>query len=101
MKKIKVLYEDRNILAIDKPSGIMVHPAPEQARGRARPDEKTIVDIFRKKYPNIAVVHRLDKETSGVLLLAKNEKAQEFLKKQFQARTIKKIYHAIVSGKVK
>jgi len=92
--KIKILYEDSNLLAIDKPSGILVHP-DENSK------EKTILDIFQKKYPKLEIIHRLDRETSGVLLIAKNAKAHEFLKKQFMARTVKKIYHAIVSGYVK
>ena len=92
--KIKVLYEDSNIIAIDKPSGILVHPDQ-------RSKEKTILDLFLEKYPKIEIVHRLDKETSGVMLLAKNKKAYEFLKNQFKNREIKKTYHAIVSGFVK
>lgn len=92
--KIKVLYEDVNILAIDKPSGILVHPDKTSK-------EKTILDWAIKKYPKAKLAHRLDKETSGVMLIAKNEKAYEFLKEQFQNRKIKKIYHAIVSGNVK
>ncbi len=80
--KIKILYDDKDILAIDKPSGILV-------------------DSIAEAYPDFILAHRLDKETSGVLLLAKNEKAREFLKKQFSARTIKKIYIAIVNGSVK
>jgi len=101
MKKIKILYEDKDILAIEKPSGILVHPVPEQVRNGAGPKGKTIIDIFKKKYPKIEIVHRLDRETSGVLLLAKNEKAHEFLKRQFQNREVKKIYAAIVNGFVK
>ncbi len=106
-KKIKVLYEDSNILAIDKPSGILVHPdgrskpASTREGSSTRGGEKTILDIFIKKYPKLEIVHRLDRETSGVLLLAKNKKAHEFLKSQFKDRKIKKIYHAIVSGNVK
>lgn len=111
---IKVLYEDSNILAIDKPAGISVH-----TDGKSK--EKTITDWVLKKYPKMknvgepisvkdspsqkvprpGVVHRLDKETSGVLLLAKNQKAHEFLKSQFMNREIKKVYCAIVSGSVK
>ncbi len=112
---IKVLYEDSNILAIDKPSGISVHPD-----GRTK--EKTITDWVLKNYPKMknigepmflenkgekieikrpGIVHRLDKDTSGVLLLAKNKKAYEFLKKQFQDREVKKNYVAIVNGWVK
>ena len=70
--KLKILYQDTNILAIDKPAGILV-------------------DEVIEKYPKFVLAHRLDRETSGVLLLAKNTKAHEFLKKQFQERTIKKI----------
>src|SRR3989344_1758553 len=92
--RIKILYEDSNILAIDKPSGVLVH-------SDSRSKEETIQDYFLKKYPKLEVVHRLDLETSGVLLLAKNKKAHEFLKKQFVDRQIKKIYVAIVTGSVK
>jgi 23S rRNA pseudouridine1911/1915/1917 synthase len=91
MQKIKILYEDKDILVIDKPSGALVHPDQ-------RSKEETILDFFIKKYPKLEIVHRLDKETSGVLILAKNKKAHEFLKKQFQERTIKKKYLAIVEG---
>ncbi len=120
--KIKVLYEDKDVLVIDKPSGISVHPAA----GGVNPDgrtkdpstllraEKTITDWVLKNYPKMknvgepmgeidrpGIVHRLDKETSGVLLLAKNQKAFEFFKKQFMDREIKKTYNAIVLGFVK
>jgi 23S rRNA pseudouridine1911/1915/1917 synthase len=103
-KKIKILYEDKDILAIDKPSGISVHPD-------GRNKEKTITDWVQDNYPKMknvgepmgeikrpGIVHRLDKDTSGVLILAKNQKTYEFLKTQFQDRKVKKIYHAIVSG---
>jgi 23S rRNA pseudouridine1911/1915/1917 synthase len=106
--KIKILYEDKDILAIDKPSGISVH-----ADGRSK--AQTISDWFIKKYPKAknvgesiyidskeikkpGIVHRLDRETSGVLLLAKNQKVFEFLKEQFQNREIKKFYNALVWG---
>ncbi len=105
--KIKILYEDSNVLAIDKPSGISVH-------GDGKTKEKTIADWVLKNYPRMknvgepmsdiprpGIVHRLDRETSGVLLLAKNQKAFEFLKSQFMDREIKKTYHAIVSGFMK
>ena len=89
--KIKVLFEDANILAIDKSSGILTH-------SDQRSKEKTVFDLFLRKYPKLELVHRLDKETSGVMLLAKNQKAHEFLKQQFINREVKKTYHAIVSG---
>lgn len=103
--EIKVLFEDSNILAIDKPSGILVHPVPEQARYGTGPndksDEETIYDIFVKKYSELEIVHRLDRETSGVMLLAKNANAHSALKSQFKKRNVKKIYHCIVEGWMK
>jgi 23S rRNA pseudouridine1911/1915/1917 synthase len=105
--EIKILYEDKNILAIDKPSGISVHPDGKSS-------EETISDWAVKNYPEMenvgellgevkrpGIVHRLDKETSGVLLLAKNQQAHQFLKSQFQNHEIKKVYHAIVFGWLK
>jgi len=105
--KIKILYEDKDILVIDKPSGISVHPADKVVNKK----EKFITDWIIENYPKMknvgepmgeikrpGIVHRLDKDTSGVLILAKNQKTYEFLKTQFQERKVKKIYHAIVSG---
>lgn len=91
---IKVLYEDSNVVATDKPPGIAVHPD-----GKSK--DKTVLDFVLKKYKKAELVHRLDKDTSGVLLFAKNKKMHEFLKKQFQDRVVKKIYHAVVSGYLK
>jgi len=109
--QIKILYEDGNMVAIDKPSGLAVH-------GDGKTTEETLVDWILKKYPKMksvgepiisngveiakpGIVHRLDRETSGVLVLAKNQKTYEFLKNEFKGRTIKKIYIAIVDGWVK
>jgi len=76
---IKTIYEDDNILAIDKPAGVV------------------ITDI----YPRLSKIHRLDKDTSGLLLIAKNEKALIFLQKQFKQRSVEKRYIALVVGDVK
>jgi 23S rRNA pseudouridine1911/1915/1917 synthase len=99
MEKIKVIYEDGDVLAIDKPAGLLVHG----------PD--SLVDWLKEKYPEIkkvgddperpGIVHRLDKDTSGVLLAAKNQKTFEYLKSQFRDRKIKKKYLALVHGNVK
>jgi 23S rRNA pseudouridine1911/1915/1917 synthase len=109
---IEILYEDQDVIAINKPSGLVVH-----SDGRTK--EKTVVDWFVYKYPESkgvgehfvdkdgkevdrsGIVHRLDRETSGVLLLAKTQKGFENLKSQFQTRDIEKEYHAFVYGKVK
>jgi len=97
------LYEDEHILIINKPHGISVH------RG-AGIKEPTIADYFQLLYPDSkttgdpdrpGIVHRLDKGTSGVLLLAKSEKAYSELQKKFKKREIKKTYCAIVRGKLR
>jgi 23S rRNA pseudouridine1911/1915/1917 synthase len=99
MEEIKIIYEDENILAVNKPAGLLVHG----------PD--SLVDWLIEKYPDIkkvgedperpGIVHRLDKDTSGVLLIAKNQGSFEYLKKQFQDRKIKKKYIALVDGRMR
>jgi 23S rRNA pseudouridine1911/1915/1917 synthase len=102
--ELKILYEDKDIAVIDKPAGISVHPSP------AKPEEKTLVDFILKRWPEIrnvgeeplrpGIVHRLDKETSGVLVIAKNQGVFFHLKKQFQERKVEKTYLALVFGKM-
>lgn len=112
MKKIKVIYEDDDILVIDKPSGISAH-------GDGRTKEKTVADWVLKKYPKMknvgepielssgakilrpGIVHRLDKDTSGVMIIAKTEPIRKYLKRQFEERDIKKVYRAVVYGTIK
>ncbi|MGL4348456.1 MAG: RluA family pseudouridine synthase [Chlamydiales bacterium] len=101
---LNILYEDDHLLAIDKPAGIVVHPAPGSI-------DNTIVNglLFHlkdttTKLPNghslrPGIIHRLDKETSGVLLLAKTELAYLGMVQQFATRRIKKTYIAICLGK--
>ena len=85
----KMIYEDDNVLVVNKPSGLL-----SEAKGEYCP-EKTLADYG-------LVAHRLDRDTSGVMILAKTEGVQKFLKKQFQARTVHKTYYAIVgSGPLK
>ncbi len=100
MQEIKIIYEDENILAINKPAGLIVHG-----------EGPSVVDWLIKKYPDIkkvgedltrpGIVHRLDKDTSGVLLIAKNQKSFEYLKTQFKERKIKKRYLVLVEGIIK
>ncbi len=98
--KLEKLYEDEHIMVIDKPEGIAVH------HGAGKKDI-TILDIFLKKYPEVneniiserkGIVHRLDKETSGVLILAKDERSLKRLQKSFKRREVEKKYYAIVNG---
>ncbi len=81
-----VIYEDENVLVVNKPAGLL-----SMAKGEYCP-EKTLADYG-------LIVHRLDRDTSGVMVLAKNEETQKFLKKQFQDRKTHKTYFAVVSGR--
>ncbi len=96
-----ILFENSHVLAIDKPVGVIVHP-DEHEQG------VTIADWFKTAY-NVTVgdegregvVHRLDRNTSGVLLLAKDAIGFSSLKKQFKDHTIRKVYRAIVEGNIR
>jgi 23S rRNA pseudouridine1911/1915/1917 synthase len=108
--KIQIIFENKNILVINKPSGLIVH-----SDGKTK--NKTLVDWILKKYPEIenigekqssnsnflrpGIVHRLDAQTSGILIIAKNQKTFLNLKQQFKNREIEKIYYAFVFGKFK
>jgi 23S rRNA pseudouridine1911/1915/1917 synthase len=98
---LNILYEDKNIIAVDKPAGILIYYPPH-----FKQTEQTLMDQvfdrldFKVKGERNGIVHRLDRETSGVILFAKNEKAETELKKLFKEHKIKKYYIALVSGKV-
>jgi 23S rRNA pseudouridine1911/1915/1917 synthase len=112
LPKIDILYEDSDIVAINKPAGIMVHP-DGRAEGpfitdwviKEFPRAKNVGEPSRtpdgKKIIRPGIVHRLDRETSGVLLIAKTAKGHAHLKKQFQDRTMKKKYIAFIWGDLK
>lgn len=109
---IPIIYEDADMIAINKPAGIAVHPD-------GRSEETTISDWVSETRPEIfgvgepirivsgedipkhGIVHRLDRDTSGVLVIAKTQPAFEFLKKQFQERHTEKTYCAIVYGNMR
>ena len=86
-----ILYENADIVAVDKPAGVMTH-----ADGRS--EAETADDWFKKKYPEGGYAHRIDRDTSGILLFAKNQKALEYLRKAFRDREVKKKYLAFVYG---
>lgn len=97
---LDILYEDQDILVINKPSGLVVHPAPGNWTGtfvNALAYYCQSPDLEKGIRPGI--VHRLDKDTSGVLIAAKNSYAQNRLVEAFSKREVLKLYHAIVVGK--
>jgi 23S rRNA pseudouridine1911/1915/1917 synthase len=95
-----VLYEDRDLLVINKPAGMVVHPAAGNWHGTLvnavlyhAPDLEGVGGVHRP-----GIVHRLDKDTSGVILVAKNDSAHRNLQAQFKAREVEKEYLALVYG---
>ncbi len=102
--ELSILFEDNHLLVVDKPAGMVVHPSAGHFSG-------TLVNALLHHYPEIEVrrdgeilrpgiVHRLDKDTSGCLVVAKDSRAQQLLQKQFRARRIGKTYLALVVGRV-
>ncbi len=101
---LDILYRDEDIIVIDKPAGLLVHQATSQDA------EPTVVDAILERYPEVAnvgedptrpgIVHRLDKDVSGVMVIARTQEMFEHLKRQFQNRTVKKEYLALVYGEL-
>lgn len=100
---LKIIYEDNDLLVVDKPAGIIVFP-------EGKITEDTLIDILTEKYPELknagempryGIVHRLDKDTSGILLVAKNNENLIFLQKQFKNRKVEKKYTALITGLIK
>jgi 23S rRNA pseudouridine1911/1915/1917 synthase len=107
VSKVDIVYEDNDIVAVNKPAGLSVH-----ADGRT--DRVTLVDWILNNYPSLekvgemqagvlrpGIVHRLDRETSGVLVIAKTQESFLHLKQQFKDRKVIKTYHAFVNGVLK
>ncbi|MGB0925332.1 MAG: RluA family pseudouridine synthase [Minisyncoccia bacterium] len=110
---IEILFENKNLLIINKPSGLVVH-------GDGKTDESTVVDWVLEQYPNIngvgenmfvnnrdgqevelnrpGIVHRIDRDTSGCLVIAKTQESFLDLKQKFKDREISKTYHALTYG---
>lgn len=101
---LEVLYEDDQLLVLNKPAGIVVHPAPGNWTGTLvnallhhfQTSGGTISTVGGKERPGL--VHRLDKETSGVMVIAKTDLAHRALAAQFKHHTIVRVYEAVVSG---
>jgi len=97
---LQIIFENKNLMVVNKPAGMVVHPAVGHSSG-------TLVNAALAHAPDIegiggeqrpGVVHRLDKETSGLILLAKNDQTHRWLQDQFRLRKVKKVYLALVDG---
>jgi 23S rRNA pseudouridine1911/1915/1917 synthase len=97
--ELAMVHEDGDILVVDKPAGLVVHPGSGNWAG-------TLLNALLHHAPQLqslaraGIVHRLDKDTSGLLVVAKNEPAQLALVRQMQARSVKRTYLALVRGKI-
>lgn len=102
-KGLKIIWEDDNLLVVDKPAGIVVYQEEDDFT-------ETLIKELLKRFPFLknvgqapryGIVHRLDKETSGILLVAKNNKTLNFLQKEFKTRKVQKKYLGLVVGNLK
>jgi len=100
---LKILYEDSDVVVIDKPAGMVVHAGAGHQRG-------TLVNALLHRFGSLSsingelrpgIVHRLDRETSGVLVVARTDLAHQSLARQFHDREVKKIYLALVHGRMR
>jgi 23S rRNA pseudouridine1911/1915/1917 synthase len=111
----EVLYEDANVIALNKPAGLLVHGI--FTKDGPKHTEETLVDWLAKKYPETqevgdrseeglirqqrgGIVHRLDRDTSGVMIVARTQKSFEYLKRLFETKNIMKQYVALVWGRI-
>jgi 23S rRNA pseudouridine1911/1915/1917 synthase len=99
---VDIVYEDEDIIVVNKPAGMVVHPAYGHRTG-------TLVNAVLAHCPNLAgaesdlrpgIVHRLDKDTSGLIIVAKHDSARQHLQRQFKRREVRKVYMALVEGRL-
>ena len=101
--KVEIVYEDNDIIVVNKPKGLVVHPAVGNPDGTL---VNAIMNICKDSLSGIGgevrpgIVHRLDKDTTGLLIVAKNDKAHINLSEQIKNREVKKIYIALVRGNI-
>lgn len=99
---IDIVYEDDDVMVVNKPKGMVVHPAPGNLHG-------TLVNAILYHCKDLSgingvlrpgIVHRIDKDTSGLLIIAKNDKAHQSLSEQLQSKTVSRKYYALVHGEI-
>ncbi len=93
MKLPEIIFENNDFVVVNKPAGLLTIPDRKQS-------EDSVRSILQKKYGQIFTVHRIDKETSGLIVFAKNETAHKFLSQAFEGRAVEKLYLGIVQGKM-
>ena len=102
--KLNIIHEDSDLIVIDKPAGIAMHPAPGNYDNTI---VNALIDYDKDSLSNIGdelrpgIVHRIDKDTSGLIVVAKNNKTHEDLSKQFNEHTITRVYQLLIWGKIR
>ena len=91
-KLLPTLHEDDLLLILDKPAGLAVIPDRNQS--------DSVLGFVKRKYPNAAVAHRIDKDTSGIIVLVKDKAQLRSIASQFESRSVTKVYYAIVEGHI-
>lgn len=101
--ELEIIYEDEDVIVINKPQGMVVHPAPGNYNGTLVnallfhcKDLSTINGVIRP-----GIVHRIDKDTTGILVVAKNDNSHNFLSEQLKNHSMKREYYALVEGRIK
>lgn len=106
-KNMKIIYENDNFIAVNKPASLLVHPTTKKRKD----EEHTLVDEVFRKYPEIknvgdnpdlrpGIVHRLDKDTSGIIVICKTQEFFNYFKKLLKEKKVEKRYVSLVWGKV-
>lgn len=95
-KSVYILHKDRNLIVIDKPQGLLVHA--KDSRNAEDTVQQLVASLVDPETPRGGIVHRLDRDTSGVMVVARNKATHSELKKAFQARSVDKQYVAVVHG---
>ena len=99
--KLDIIFEDEDLLVVNKVAGMVVHPAPGSPKDTLvnallHHCQNSLSGIGGEKRPGI--VHRIDKDTSGLLVVAKNDKAHHGLAEQFEQHSVERVYHAFCHG---
>lgn len=89
---LPIVFVDEQLIVLDKPSGLLAVP------GLGPENQDNLFDRVQREFPDALVVHRLDRDTSGLILFARNAESQRSLSRQFQERTVEKVYLAVVHG---
>ena len=97
---LRIVHEDEALVAVDKAVGLLVEPLPDSGRSEVTVLDLVAAHLQHEVRPKLYVVHRIDRDTSGLVLVARTPAARDALKEQFERRTPERVYQAVVEGRV-